>query len=65
MLQKIGYETDLNLWLEETSAQLKRGDLQNIDIEHLVDELEGLAGRDKRELKSRLIVLYRSAYGYI
>lgn len=57
MLQKIGYESDLNLWLEETIAQLKRGDLQSVDIEHLVEELEGLAGRDKRELKSRLIVL--------
>ena len=57
MLQQIRYDCDLSLWLEETIAQLKRGDLQNIDIEHLVEELEGLAGRDKRELKSRLQTL--------
>jgi Domain of unknown function DUF29 len=57
VLQQIQYDCDLSLWLEETIAQLKRGDLQNIDIEHLIEELEGLAGRDRRELKSRLQTL--------
>ena len=51
------YERDLNLWLENAIAQLKSGDLQNLDIENLIEELEGLAGRDKRELKSRLTTL--------
>ncbi len=57
MLQKIQYDCDLSLWLEQTIAQLKSGDLQSLDIEHLIEELEGLAGRDKRELKSRLQTL--------
>jgi Domain of unknown function DUF29 len=57
MLQRIQYDCDLSLWLEETIVQLKRGDLQSVDIEHLIEELEGLAGRDKRELKSRLQTL--------
>jgi len=52
--QNILYESDLNLWLETTIAQLKVGDLHNLDIANLIEELEGLAGRDKRELKSRL-----------
>jgi len=51
------YDTDLNLWLETVIAQLRSGDLQNIDVENLIEELEGLAGRDRRELKNRLTVL--------
>ncbi|MFM7885414.1 MAG: DUF29 domain-containing protein [Pseudanabaena sp.] len=51
------YELDLNLWLETAIAQLKMGDLQNLDVENLIEELEGLAGRDRRELKSRLATL--------
>lgn len=51
------YNRDLNLWLETAIAQLNSGDFHNLDIENLVEELEGLAGRDKRELKNRLIVL--------
>jgi hypothetical protein len=51
------YDRDLNLWLEEAIAKLKCGDFHNLDIENLVEELEGLAGRDKRELKSRLRTL--------
>lgn len=48
------YESDLNLWLEQTIAQLKVGDLPNLDITNLIKELKGLAGRDRRELESRL-----------
>lgn len=51
------YEIDLNLWLETVITQLKTGDLQNLDIKNLIEELEGLAGRDRRELKSRLATL--------
>lgn len=51
------YESDLNLWLENEIAHLMAGDLHNLDIENLIEELEGLAGRDRRELKNRLMVL--------
>ena len=51
------YEQDLHLWLETAIAQLKAGDLQNLDLENLVEELEGLAGRDRREIKQRLTTL--------
>jgi Domain of unknown function DUF29 len=51
------YDRDLNLWLEKAIAQLRAGDFQNLDVENLIEELEGLAGRDKRELKSRLRTL--------
>lgn len=51
------YEQDLNLWLETAIAQLKSRDLQDLDIDNLIEELEGLAGRDRRELKERLTTL--------
>lgn len=51
------YEQDLNLWLEDTIAQLKAGNLHNLDTQHLIEELEDLAGRDRRELRSRSKVL--------
>jgi hypothetical protein len=48
------YDQDLNLWLERAIAQLKTGDLKSLDIENLIEELEGLAGRDRREVINRL-----------
>jgi Domain of unknown function DUF29 len=48
------YDRDLNLWVEHTLAQLKARDFNNLDLENLIEELEGLAGRDRRELKNRL-----------
>ena len=51
---KLLYEQDLNLWVESAISQLKAGDFQNLDVENLIEELEGLAGRDKRELATRL-----------
>ena len=51
------YDRDLNLWLVEAITQLKAGDFKNLDVENLIEELEGLAGRDRREIDSRLITL--------
>jgi len=48
------YDRDLNLWVEDTIAKLKAGDMQSLDVEHLIEELESLAGRDKREVLTRL-----------
>lgn len=57
LIDKNLYDQDFNLWLLETINKLKTGDFKSIDIKHLIEELEGLSGRDKRELKSRLRVL--------
>ena len=51
------YQQDLVAWYEDTVAKLKAGDFQEIDIDSLIEEIEGLAGRDRRELESRLEVL--------
>lgn len=51
------YDRDLALWYADTLTQLKSKDLANLDIQHLIEEIEGLAACDRRELKSRLKIL--------
>jgi len=48
------YDRDLDLQLEAVILQLKAGDFENIDIENLIEELEGLSGSHKREVETRL-----------
>jgi hypothetical protein len=51
------YEQDLVAWCDDTVTKLKAGKFDEIDLDHLIEEIEGLAGRDRRELKSRIRVL--------
>jgi len=51
------YETDFHLWLEKTVQLLKEQEFHHLDLGHLIEELEGLGKRDKRELQSRLTTL--------
>jgi hypothetical protein len=51
------YETDFNLWIEQTTKQLVNGNLQEIDLKNLIEELESMGKNNKREIKSRLIKL--------
>jgi Domain of unknown function DUF29 len=51
------YETDFNLWIEQTVNQLKNRQMQDLDIENLIEEIRSMGSNDKREIKSRLIVL--------
>ncbi|MBR8829128.1 MAG: DUF29 domain-containing protein [Gomphosphaeria aponina SAG 52.96 = DSM 107014] len=51
------YNQDFHLWLENTVKQIKRGELNLVDWENLLEELESLGKSNQRELKSRLTVL--------
>ena len=51
------YEQDFVAWCEATVAQLKAGQLDQLDVENLIAEIDSLGKRDRRELKNRLIVL--------
>ncbi len=51
------YEQDYQLWLEQTLAQLKTGDFQNIDLENLIEEVESLGKSDKHAISSYLMRL--------
>jgi len=51
------YETDFHRWILEQSALLKAGQLDNLDVPHLIEELESMSARERRELINRLAVL--------
>ena len=48
------YEVDDFLWLEETIKLLKANRLDELDLEHLIEELEDLSRRDKAKVVSLL-----------
>ncbi|MFM6207563.1 DUF29 domain-containing protein, partial [Planktothrix sp.] len=52
---------DFALWIEETVNQLKSRNLENLDWDNLIEEIESLGKRDKRELESRLTTLFEDA----
>jgi hypothetical protein len=55
---RAAYEADFHAWAVEQAALLRAaaaaGGDPSLDYEHLAEELEGLANRDRRELRSRL-----------
>ena len=51
------YDQDFAVWTSETARLLRAGRFDEIDIEHVAEEIEDMGKRDKRELHSRLTVL--------
>jgi hypothetical protein len=51
------YETDLLAWLEQQAGYLRAGQLDRLDVAHLIEELEDMGGSQRRELKHRLEIL--------
>ncbi|NEO70235.1 DUF29 domain-containing protein [Moorena sp. SIO3H5] len=51
------YERDFYLWTEATAQQLREGEFTQVDVANLIEEVESIGQGEKRELKSRLIVL--------
>ena len=48
------YDSDYQLWLENTINQLRQGDFQGVDWENLLEELEDLGKSERRALESLL-----------
>jgi hypothetical protein len=51
------YEQDFYSWIQHHVDLLKDSRFDEIDVDNLIEELEGMAKKDERELISRLIIL--------
>ena len=51
------YEQDLFAWTQQQVNLLTHQRWHELDVENLIDELEGMARRDRREMTNRLIIL--------
>ena len=52
------YDIDLARWTRDQIDFLQQGKMDRLDVENLIEELEALARRDRRELKSHLRTLF-------
>ena len=50
----VRYEEDFNLWTEQMVELLRARRFEELDIDNLLDELESMSKRDKREIVRRL-----------
>ncbi len=53
------YETDFNLWIEQTIYNLKKGNLGELDLDNLIEEISDMGRNNRREVFSRLKVLLK------
>jgi hypothetical protein len=51
------YDTDYQLWLNQTVAQLKAQDLSQVDLENLIEEIESLGRSERHAISSYLMRL--------
>jgi hypothetical protein len=51
------YETDYQLWLDKTAAELRSQDFSNLDLENLIEEIESLGKSEKHAISSYLMRL--------
>jgi hypothetical protein len=54
---KSAYENDFHHWIEQHIELLRTGRVLELDTEHLIEELEGMANRDKNALISHCKIL--------
>jgi Domain of unknown function DUF29 len=57
IVQQSLYDRDFAQWLETTADQLRAKDYANLDWENLLDEIESMGKRERRSLKSNLVIL--------
>ena len=58
MSTKTIYEQDFYAWLMENAQLLRQGRLAEIDVNNIVEELESMGRRERRELVNRLALLF-------
>ena len=53
------YEDDPHAWAIEQAELIRLGRFHELDIENLVDEVQDVARRERRELESRLSLVFQ------
>lgn len=56
-MQATLYQSDYYTWAREQADALREGRFDALDPEHLIEELEAMGARERRELANRLKVL--------
>jgi hypothetical protein len=51
------YDRDFYLWIQQTAEALKNRDFEQLDWDNLIKEVESMGRGERRELKSRLLVI--------
>ena len=51
------YEEDVYTWAMRNATLLRQGRFDQIDVEHIAEELESVGKSEQRELENRLIIL--------
>ncbi|MCK5719198.1 MAG: DUF29 domain-containing protein [Thiomargarita sp.] len=58
MNNPVTHETDFYAWLLRNAELIRQGQFSKVDRENIAEELEGMVRNDKRQLESRLAVLF-------
>ncbi|HNF92923.1 MAG TPA: DUF29 domain-containing protein, partial [Accumulibacter sp.] len=56
-MQATLYQSDFYTWARQQADLLREGRFDTLDAEHLIEELEAMGSRERRELANRLTVL--------
>ena len=51
------YERDFHAWTQESVRLLQQGRWRELDIEHLIDEIESMGASERNQLQNRLRIL--------
>lgn len=54
---KTSYETDVVAWANEQAEFVRSGQFDQLDLEHIAEEIEDVGKSEQRELSSRMTVL--------
>lgn len=54
---KTSYQTDVIAWANEQAALLRAGKFDQLDLDHIAEEIEDVGKSEQRELESRMAVL--------
>ena len=56
-MSKVTYEADFYGWTQEQASLLRTGRLAELDVEHLIEEIESIGRSERRQLTNRFELL--------